>query len=175
VDYVYDQAAGIEERGMRRKNLPVMGFYTMAVAGIILAGFFLLVISGARAYRSTVAGQERNNRDRALLSYVSASVKAGDAENAVSVYYVDGAPVVAVEEEGSGYGIRIYQYQGKLMGDYGWLEGELDPEEALVVGETEIFQVEDLGNDTYAVTTDAGRVLFHVRSSQTAAQPGQDL
>lgn len=144
-----------------------MGFYTMGVAGVILAIFFLLVLSGARTYRGTVAGREKNNQDRALLSYLQANVKAGDAEGAVRVYEADGAPVVAVEEGDSGYGIRIYQHEGKLVGDYGRLDWELNPEGALVIGETERFQVEDLGNATYAVDTDAGRTLFHLRSGAT--------
>ncbi len=155
---------------MRQNNHPLMGFYAMGVAGIILAGFFLLVISGARAYRSTVFGREQNNRDRTLLSYISASVRAGDAEDAVTVYDKNGLQVLAVEEEGSGYGMRIYQYEGKLVGDYGGLDWDLSPEDALVVGETEVFLIEDLGNGTCRVTTDAGSVLFHVRSTMSEKQ-----
>lgn len=149
----------------KQKTSPIIGFYTMGVAGIIFAVFFLLAISGTGAYRSIVAGQEKNNRDRILLSYVLASVKAGDAKEAVHVYEVDGAPVVSVEEEDSGYGIRIYQYEGKLVGDYGKLDQALNPKDALAVGETETFQVENLGNGTYKVTTDAGNTFFHIKSA----------
>lgn len=151
---------------MHRKQSvsPAMGIYMMGVAGVILAVFFLLVISGAGIYRKAVERREQNNYDRALLSYVLANVKAGDAQGAVQVYEADGAPVVAVEEGNSGYGVRIYQYEGKLMGDYGRLDWELNPSEALAIGETKKFQIEDLGHDTYRVTTDAGRALFHVRS-----------
>lgn len=136
----------------------------MGVAGVILTVFLLLVLSGARTYRGVVEGQEKNNRSRALLSYFLASVKSGDAQGAVRVFYAEGAPVVSVADGASGYGLRIYQHEGKLMGYYGKLDQEPDPQEALVVGETEKFQVEDLGNATYVVTTDAGRALFHVRS-----------
>lgn len=149
---------------MGQGNNPLRGFYAMGMAGVIMAVFFLLVIFGAGTYRGTVAGQEKNNRDRALISYVLTTVKSGDAEGAVRVYKVDGASVVAVEEGGSGYGIRIYQHEGKLMGDYGQLDGTLNPKGALAIGETEIFQVEAVGNDIYRVTTDAGRALFRVRS-----------
>lgn len=151
---------------MKQDSRPMTGFYTMGVAGVILAVFLLLVLSGARTYRGVVEGQEENNRDRALLSYILASVKSGDAKGAVRISYVDGAPVVSVEDGNSGYGIRIYQREGKLMGNYGRLDQEPDPGEALVVGKTETFQVEDLGNATYVVTTDAGRALFHVRSDE---------
>ncbi len=155
---------------MKRNHHSAMVFYAMGVAGIIMAVFFLLVVAGAGTYRSTVAGQAKNNRDRALISYVLAAVKSGDAAGAVRVYDADGVPVVAVEEADSGYGVRIYQYGGKLLGDYGRLDWELNPEDALVVGETEKFRVEDLGNDTYRVTTDAGRALFHLRSKRMPVQ-----
>ena len=150
---------------MKQNNHRMMEFYTMSVTGIILAAFFLLVISGAGAYRSIVTGQEKNNRDGTLLSYILTTVKAGDAEGAVRVYTIDGLPVVEVEDGDSRCGVRIYQYDGKLIGDYGRLDQELNPEDALTVGETEIFQVEDLKNGAYSVTTDAGRVFFHVRSN----------
>lgn len=155
---------------MKQSNHAAMVFYAMGVAGIMMAVFFLLVIAGAGTYRSTVAGQAKNNRDRALVSYVLAAVKSGDAAGAVRVYDADGTPVVAVEEADSGYGVRIYQYGGKLLGDYGRLDWELNPGDALVIGETETFRVEDLGDATYRVTTDAGRALFHLRSKKAPVQ-----
>lgn len=148
---------------MEQGSRPARGIYAVVTAGVIMAVFFLLVIFGSAAYRGTVAAQEKNNRGRALISYIMTAVKSGDAEGAVRVYAVDGAPVVSVEEADSGYGIRIYQHEGRLMGDYGKLDQALNPKGALAVGETEIFQVENLGNDVYRVTTDAGRALFHLR------------
>lgn len=147
---------------MKQGGRPVRDFYAMGAAGVMMAVFFLLVISGAVTYRGTVARQEKNNRGRALLSYVMTTVKSGDAEGAVRVYMVDGAPVLSVEEGDSGYGVRIYLHEGKLVGDYGYLDWALNPNGALEVGETEVFQVENLGNDIYRVTTDAGRAVFHV-------------
>lgn len=150
---------------MKQNNHRMMGFYTMSVTSIILAVFFLLVISGASAYSSIVVGQEKNNRDRVLLSYILTTVKAGDAKGAVRVYKVEGRPILEVEDGGSGCGVRIYQYNGKIIGDYGKLDQALNPKDALTVGVTKIFRTEDLGNGAYIVTTDAGRVFFHVRSN----------
>ena len=46
---------------------------------------------------------------------------------------------------------------------------------AQVIGETEVFQVEELGNGTYVVITDAGRVVFGVRSEKgVAADDGRE-
>ncbi len=149
---------------MKKHTPKLIGFYAIGATAILLAVFFLLIISGAGTYRNIVEGQAKNNRDRILLSYVLSNIKAGDAEGAVRVYEADGIPVVAVEEEGSGYGIRIYQYEGKLMGDYGKLDQALNPKGAPAIGDAETFLVENLGNGTYKVTTDVGRAFFHVRS-----------
>lgn len=139
-------------------------FYAIGIAGAAMAVFFLLIMSGTAAYRGTVAARKENNSDRVLLSYVQAAVKSGDSEGAVRIYEADGGPIVSVEEADSGYGIRIYRHEGKLMADYGKIGQALNPSGALAIGETEVFQVEYLGNDVYRVDTDAGRALFHVRS-----------
>ena len=57
-------------------NLP-MAFYTMGIACLFLAGFFLLVFFGARSYRDAVTGQTENNQSRVLLSYLSTCKHSG--------------------------------------------------------------------------------------------------
>lgn len=149
---------------MRQGNHPASDFYAVGIAGIILAIFFFAVVFGAGIYRSTVSGQEKNNGDRALNSYVLTNIKSGDAQGAVSIYDVDGNPVIAVEDGDSGYGIRIYQNDGRLAGDYGQLDKALNPAKAMMIGETKVFRVEALENNLYKVTTDAGSSLFYLRS-----------
>ena len=70
---------------MRKEHHSPIGFYTIGVAALFLAGFFLLVVFGAQSYRNTVAGQNGNMQSRALLSYLSTTVKACDAAGAVSL------------------------------------------------------------------------------------------
>ncbi len=145
------------------------GIYTMAVAGVFLAGFFLTVIFGAQTYREIARGQSRNNEDRALLSYISTCVRMNDTAGAVSVSQADGEPVLVIADGQSGYAIRIYRYGDSLVEDYGEAGGALYPDMAQVIGETKEFRIEELGNDTYAVDTDAGRVLFGLRSEKGVA------
>lgn len=149
------------------------GIYTVAVAGLFLAGFFLTVVFGAQTYRGIVAGQAKNNQARALLSYISTCVRQNDRAGAVSVQEKDGRQVLVIAD-GYGYALRIYPYEGCLLEDYGELEGDLFPAGAQTIGETEEFRVEELGNDTYAVVTDAGRVLFSVRSGERAEVAADD-
>lgn len=139
------------------------GIFAMAVAGIFLAGFFLVVIFGAQTYRDIVNRQTGNNEARALLSYISTCVRMNDGENAVSVSEVDGEPVLVIADGSGDYALRIYRHGDSLVEDYGEREGALYPDMAQVIGKTEEFRVEDLGHNAYAVVTDAGRVVFGVR------------
>lgn len=147
-----------------KRNDGLSGIYTMVVAFVFLAGFFLMVIFGAQTYRDIVARQARNNEERALLSYISTCVRMNDTQGAVSISEVDGEPVLVIGDGNTGYALRIYRHEDCLVEDYGEVDGALYPEMAQVIGMTKEFRVEDLGNDTYAVVTDAGRVLFSMRS-----------
>nr|WP_300834648.1 DUF4860 domain-containing protein [uncultured Acetatifactor sp.] len=153
---------------MRRES-SLSGIQTMAVAGVFLAGFFLTVIFGAQTYREIADGQNRNNEARALLSYISTCVRMNDTAGAVSVSQVEGEPVLVIADGQSGYAIRIYRYGDSLVEDYGEAAGALYPDMAQVIGETEEFRIEELGGQTYAVITDAGRVLFGLRSEKGVA------
>ncbi len=157
-----------------KRNSDLPGFYTMAVAGIFLAGFFLTVIFGARVYGDIAAGQAGNNEKRALLSYLSTCVRMNDTAGAVSVGQAQGEPVLVIADGHSGYALRIYLYGDSLVEDYGELDGELYPDMAQVIGKTEEFSIENLGNDVYAVVTDAGRVVFGLRSGDEKGVAADD-
>lgn len=149
---------------MKRNVSSSVGFWAMAVAGLFLAGFFLTVVFGAQTYRDIVRNQTENNQSRALLSYLITCAKANDIEGAVEIAYEHGMPVLVITGDDTGYCLRIYHHDGCLVEDYGRAGAELNPSAAQVIGETESFQVEKVTENTYAVTTDAGRVLFHARS-----------
>lgn len=152
-----------------RRSGGLAGIYTMAVAGVFLAGFFLTVVFGAQTYREIAEGQSRNNEARALLSYISTCVRMNDTPGAVRVSREEGEPVLVIADGQSGYAIRIYRYGDSLVEDYGEADGALYPDMAQVIGETDEFRIEELENGAYAVVTDAGRVLFGLRSEKGVA------
>lgn len=152
---------------MKKSGGSPVGFYTMGVACLCLAVFFLTVVFGARTYRGIVAAQAENDADRAVLSYLTTCMKANDTEDAVEIYEENGITVLSIADGGSGYGLRIYQHQGALLEEYGKLGEELRPGDAQVIGETAVFRVEEVAERTYAVTTDGGRVLFRARCGET--------
>lgn len=156
---------------MKKNSGSPVTFYTMGVAALFLAGFFLLVVFGAQTYRRVEAGQEKNNQSRALLSYLSTCVKAGDGAGAVWIRQGaedDASPVLVVADGDTGYGIKIYQEGESLLEEYSSLDNEPDPSAAQEIGRTRVFQVEEISEGTFAVTTDAGRTLFSVRSEGIA-------
>ena len=59
---------------MKREGTSPLGLYTIGIAALFLAGFFLLVVFGAQSYRDTVGGQNRNGEARAELAYLAAAV-----------------------------------------------------------------------------------------------------
>lgn len=151
---------------MRQENKSPVALMTMGIAGLFMAGFFLLVIFGAQTYCSIVEGQTRNNHVREMMGYVATCARANDSEGAVRITESEGRPVLVIADGSSGYGLRIYQHEGMLMEDYGQLEAEINPKTAMEIGKTEIFRVEQRADGIYAVTTDAGVALFHTRSGK---------
>ena len=157
-----------------RRSGGLSGIYTMAVAGVFLAGFFLTVVFGAQTYREIAEGQSRNNEARALLSYISTCVRMNDTPGAVRVSREEGEPVLVIADGQSGYAIRIYRYGDSLVEDYGEADGALYPDMAQVIGETEVFRAEEVAPDTYAVTTDEGKVLFRSRCGGSTTEVAAD-
>lgn len=149
---------------MGQENRSPVTFMTMGIAGFFLAGFFLLVVFGAQTYRGIVQGQTENNHARELLGYLATCARANDSEDALRIETYGDGPMLVIADGTSGYAFRIYRYEGVLVEDYGLLDSGANPKTAMVIGETEIFWVEERQAGIVAVTTDAGTVLFHTRS-----------
>lgn len=141
-----------------------LGYYTIGIAALFLAGFLLLVVLGAHSYRNTVAVQDGNMQTRALLSYLATIVKGNDSAGSVTVAEGESGQVLIVADGDSGYAFRIYRREGLLLEDYAALDSPLQPEEAQTIGRTGLFRVEKSGS-LLTVETDAGRVLLHLRST----------
>ena len=148
---------------MKQSERSSQGMYTIAITALFLASFFLLVVLGAKSYRNTVSEQSENMHTRALSAYLAAVVRANDAAHAVHVETGENGPVLVVAD-GSGNALRIYCREGRLLEDYAAEDAPLYPEDAQTIAETEVFTVEVLSDQLLSVTTDAGRVLLHLRS-----------
>ena len=158
-----------EEEGtpVRKEERSPLGLYTIGIAALFLAGFFLLVFFGAQTYRATVTSQTGNNQTRSLLSYLATCVSGYDTAGSVSVYESEYGTVLSVRDGDTGYGLRIYRYQDALVEEYAAVDAPLSPERAQVIGETKLFRVTTLSPDLLQAETDAGRVLLRLRTGRT--------
>ncbi|MBR0162060.1 MAG: DUF4860 domain-containing protein [Oscillospiraceae bacterium] len=154
---------------MREEKRSALGLYTVGIAALFLAGFLLLVVFGAKSYRKTVSGQSGNMQSRALLSYLSTTVKACDERGAVLLREDAAAgPVLVLKDGNSGYALRIYCMNGQLLEDYAEEAEALRPEHAQVIGETDIFEPVLPGDGTLSVRTDSGSVFLCLRGEEGA-------
>lgn len=141
-----------------------LGIYTIGVAALFLAGFFLLVVFGAQSYRGIVAAQTANNTNRALLSYFATCINSNDANGAVYISDSEYGQVLEIPDGSTGYGLRIYACGGKLYETYEALDAALNPEEDIAIGDTQVFRAEFVQDGLLRITTDAGSTLVALRS-----------
>ena len=140
------------------------GLYTIGIAALFLAGFFLLVVFGAQSYRKTVGVQNGNMESRAVLAGMATAVRGFDIRDAVSVTeYPEFGQVLNLADGDSGYALRLYMADGALLEEYTRTDAPLTPESAQKLGDTREFTVV-LDGDLLRLRTDAGTVLTHLRS-----------
>ena len=147
---------------MRRDNRSMIGFYTIGIAALFLAGFLLLLVFGARTYRDTVQSQNHNNEVRVVLSWLQSSVQTHGEDDIRIEQDAEAGTVLVIPESGTRYGQRIYLHDGSLVSDYNRLDRELMPESAQALGTTETFEIEELEGGLIRIRTDDGEVLLHL-------------
>ena len=156
---------------MREKTSP-LGYYTIGIAALFLLGFLLLIIFGAQVYQDTVANQDQNDTTRALRSYLvtcTRSASADDVELKDGGADIDGQ-ILVIRDSGTDYGLQVFLQDGQLMEVYGRLGEDPDPASAQPIAATQVFEVEQIAEGAFAVTTDEGRTLLHVRAAAGEAE-----
>ena len=155
---------------MNRKESPSVGGFTIAIMALFLAGFLLLVLLGARSFRNASGTQNDNNESRVLLSYLSTTLRGYDEAGAVTIREEAKGQVLEIAEGETGYSLKIYTHEGKLMEEFTRAGKALNPDAAEVIGETEVFSVEQPDTGILLLKTDAGTVLVHLRSEGGGGQ-----
>jgi hypothetical protein len=77
--------------------------------------------------------------------------------------------VLVLSEGRSGYALRIYRAGGSLVEDYARADAALRPEDAQIIGATEVFDPVLTADGLLTVSCDAGKVLLHLRSEEAGA------
>ena len=143
-----------------------MGIYTIAIVGLFLAGFFMLLVFGAKVYQGTVGIGNDNRDERAVLAYIQTIVKDNDTEGAVKVTESDSGRMLVISDGSTGYALKIYSEGGKILEEFGKEDSTPDPSNAQVIGETEVFELEMPEKDVLKVNTDEGSVFVRIRSGE---------
>jgi hypothetical protein len=137
----------------------ILQILTIAVLFLVI---LILVVFSAASYQHATETQNRNNRSRALLSYVVSSVESSRLSE-VKERDFDGAEGLSISMEDGKFERRIYMKDGKLLEEYAESKSGINPKDALVIGETEVFEVNRVADDLIEIKTDAGSSYVNVR------------
>lgn len=147
-----------------KKKESYSGLFIIGITAFFLGCFMLLIVFGVGVYRNVVEMQNQTNSLRSLSSYLLTVSKVG--ETGISVEEGAYGKMLVIEDGDTGYGNRIYVYEGELLEDFGKIGGKLYPDAAIRIAETEIFTIEELKNDLLKITTSAGSVYIHMLEEQ---------
>ena len=143
-----------------KKKESYSGLFIIGITAFFLGCFMLLIVFGVGVYRNVVEMQNQTNSLRSLSSYLLTVSKVG--ETGISVEEGAYGKMQVIEDGDTGYGNRIYVYEGELLEDFGKIGGKLYPDAAIRIAETEVFTIEELKNDLLKITTSAGSVYIHM-------------
>ena len=143
-----------------KKKGSYSGLFIIGITAFFLGCFMLLIVFGAGVYRNVVKMQDSTNSLRSLSSYLLTVSKVG--ESGISVEEGEYGKMLVIEDGDTGYGNRIYVYEGELLEDFGKIDGKLYPDAAIRIAETDVFRIEELEDDLLRITTSAGSVYVHM-------------
>lgn len=157
---------------MKKRHLDMTTVYTLGIYGLLLAGLLLLVLFGAGTYRRTVESQRENDNRRAVLSYLSMTLRNHDHLGAVAVEQgPEGDMLVLTDGEGEGaYATRIYLSGGRLVEEFSRADAAPGQGQVQSIGTCSQFDVEQLEDRQLRLRLDAGSVQVHLRSGSEGGQ-----
>ena len=135
------------------------GFSTVIVTVFFLACFLAMILFGTSVYRDIAGGHKDNTRRRSVLSYLLTVSRMNESD----IHVGDGkyGTMLVIEDGDTGYVMRIYQYEGQLVEDYGKPDGPLYPDAADRIAETDRFEITEVKEDLLHIHTSEGSVFLH--------------
>lgn len=88
----------------------ISGLFVFLLLGLYAVFSLLLVLIGAGVYQGIANDADHNAQMRTSLSYIASKVRANDEAGAVSVEYVEGAPVLVLDQWLDGELFRTHIY-----------------------------------------------------------------
>ena len=149
---------------MKNRRTAWSGLNTIGITVFFLGCFMALILFGTNIYRAVNASHIANNDRRSVLSYLL-TVSRSD-ETGMRVQTLPEGQMLVIADGDTGFGTRIYLHDGSLVEDYGRLDGQLYPDAAAVIGETDVFEIVPMKEDLLRITTASGTVYIHVRNPE---------
>lgn len=139
---------------MEKNSRGLSDILSTATIAILFLVIILMVVFSAVSYQHITETQQENNNSRAVLSYVVSAVK-DNAGGQLSIEDFSGDTGLAIRDGETGYERKIYHHEGRILEEYGSAGTPVVPEDALIIGETDTFELEMTGN-VLQIVTDQG-------------------
>ena len=133
------------------------------VIAVFFAVILLLTVFGATGYQNAAGMSDSNASGRALLAYVATAVKDNQTAD-ITIRDMDGISCLVIDDSRTGYERRIYVSEGTLLEEYGPEGSDLHPENAMRIGETELFELSFIEDGLLEIRTD--RAASYVRTAR---------
>ncbi|MBE5808045.1 MAG: DUF4860 domain-containing protein [Clostridiales bacterium] len=106
-----------------RSSHAISGVFIFLLLGVFAVFSTVMVVMGAKAYRSTIDRQDMHNADRIAPAYIRSMVRADDERGVLTVEEVDGMQSITMRNtyDEDTYITRIYCCDGKL---YEWFSSD---------------------------------------------------
>ena len=163
---------------LRRLNHKIDMVFVLALFMIFAATAFIVVLIGARQYRSTADNMNYNYEVRTASSYIEEKIRQNDSAARISITDLSGTTALALtsEENGIFYTTYIYYYDGSLRELFAADNAEVGPQSGQKIIELGGFLPEYADDDLIKVTfTDSDGGIFPVYLSVHSESGKEDL
>ena len=122
----------------------ISGVFVFLLLGIFAVFSTVMVLLGAKAYKSTADRADQHNANRIAGAYMRSMVRSDDAENALMVEDLGGICAVTMKNEydDEDYLTRLYVYDGMLREWFSYAGAYFIPENGEAVCEVDEMEAE---------------------------------
>lgn len=122
----------------------ISGVFVFLLLGIFAVFSTVMVLLGAKAYKSTADRAAQHNANRIAGAYMRSMVRSDDGENTLLVEDVDGVCAVTMQNvyDDETYLTRLYVYDGMLREWFSYEGAHFSPENGEAVCEVDEMQAE---------------------------------
>ena len=131
-------------RGSKQFSHAISGLFVFILLGVFAVLSTVMVLMGAKVYRSTVDQFDAHNSARIAPAYVRSMVRAEDEQGVVRLEEAEGLQTITMlhSYDDEAYVTRIYCYEGQLYEWFSDAENPFVPEDGEAVCPCEALEAE---------------------------------